>query len=78
MLNSLCTLDMLEKGSSGKVVLLESDGAIRRRFQDIGIIEGTVISCVGTSPFNDPKAYLVRGAVIALRNIDSKNIVISK
>ncbi len=72
------TLDMLREGESGRVIRLESKGALRRRLQDIGIIDGTVIKCVITSPFGDPKAYLVRDTVIALRNADSKKISLEK
>lgn len=78
MSDKLVTLDKLQAGDSGRVIMLESDGALRRRLQDIGIINGTIIKCVGKSPFGDPKAYMVRGAVIALRNIDSKKIKVEK
>lgn len=76
MSDKLFTLNMLREGKSGKVMRLESEGALRRRLQDIGIINGTEIKCVGTSPFGDPRAYLIRGTIIALRNNDSKNIKI--
>ncbi len=78
MSDKAITLDGLRNGESGRVIRLENRGAIRRRLQDIGIIDGTIIKCVITSSFGDPKAYLVRGAVIALRNSDSKNIIIEK
>lgn len=46
-----------------------------RRLSDMGFVPGTTAKCVGISPFGDPKAYLVRGAVIALRNEDAKGIL---
>ena len=76
MSDKLFTLDMLREGESGRVIRLENKGALRRRLQDIGVINGTVIKCVSDSPFGDPRAYLIRGAVIALRNNDSKDIEI--
>ena len=45
-----------------------------RRFTDIGLIENTLVECVGESPAGDPKAYLIRGAVIAIRNEDCNDI----
>lgn len=48
---------------------------IRRRFLDIGIIKGTLIKCVGISPAKDPKAYLIRGGVYAIRQDDAKYIL---
>lgn len=61
-----------------KVVVKEilSTGDIKRRLQDLGIIENTKIECVLKSPYNDPSAYLVRGTVIALRSEITKNILV--
>ena len=47
---------------------------MRRRLQDIGLISGTRVECVGVSPLGDPAAYLIRGAVIALRREDSDGV----
>lgn len=78
MSDNICTLSSLKKNESGQVIYLENEGALRRRLQDIGIIDGTEIECVGKSPFGDPKAYLIRGAQIALRNADAVKIKIEK
>ena len=67
-------LSMLRRGEKAVVLDIESDDSIRRRMQDIGIIKGTKITCVQKSPLGDPKAYLIRGAVIALRSEDSSCI----
>lgn len=47
---------------------------MRRRFLDIGLIEDTPVECIGRSPAGDPSAYLIRGAVIAIRAEDSASI----
>ena len=57
---------------------LNTTGSMRRRLLDIGLIEGTRVECLGKSPLGDPSAYLIRGAVIALRKDDCKNIIVSK
>ena len=49
-----------------------------QRLLDIGVINGTNVECVLKSPSNDPKAYLIRGAVIAIRNEDAKFIDIDE
>lgn len=49
---------------------------IKRRLLDIGLIENTAVECVGISPLGDPKAFLIRDAVIALRKSDCSNISI--
>ena len=49
---------------------------IKRRLLDIGLIPNTLVECVGISPLGDPKAFLIRDAVIALRSADCNNILI--
>ncbi len=51
---------------------------MRRRFSDIGMICGTEVECVGKSPSGDPSAYLIRGAVIAIRSADLKDVYITR
>lgn len=64
-------LNELNYGDEAKVGNVLAKGSLRRRFTDIGIIEGTNIKCVAVTPQGDPKAFLIRGAVIAIRNKDS-------
>lgn len=71
------TLRDLKQGESAKVKRVLSTGSIRRRLLDIGLIEGTKVECLQYSPAGDPVAYLIRGAVIALRSEDSSNILVS-
>jgi len=63
-------------GERGVVTGLLSAGSMRRRLLDIGLIEDTEVECLGRSPFGDPSAYLIRGAVIAIRAADSRNILV--
>lgn len=51
---------------------------LRQRLLDMGFLENSPVSCVGKSPMGDPRAYLVRGAVIALRRADSAGILIEE
>ena len=67
-------LSSLQCGQSAVVRAIETQGAMRRRLQDIGLISGTRVECVGVSPLGDPAAYLIRGAVIALRQADAARI----
>ena len=46
--------------------------------QDIGLIDGTRVECLRKASCGDPVAYLIRGAVIALRNEDAKKIFVTK
>ena len=62
---------------SARVIGIETDGDMRRRFMDMGLIRGTAVECVGRSPGGDPSAYLIRGAVIAIRSEDTKSIQVT-
>ncbi|MCB0153338.1 MAG: ferrous iron transport protein A [Anaerolineae bacterium] len=55
-----------------------SRGAERRRFMDLGILPGTVITAEMISPSGDPTAYRVRGAVIGLRREQANLIQITR
>ena len=69
-------LTCLNPGCRATVTGLKNKDSMRRRLQDMGVIEGTNIECVMKSPGGDPKAYLIRGAVVAIRSEDSDNIMI--
>lgn len=68
---TLCDLSPMEYAF---IERLACTGSIRRRLQDIGLVPQTKVICVGSSPSGDPKAYLIRGAVIAIRREDAQNI----
>ncbi len=70
-----CPLCQLAPGEATVITALHTQGAMRRRLTDLGFTRASVVRCVGQSPFGDPKAYEVRGAIIALRNRDSKDIL---
>jgi len=53
-------------------------GKMRRRLLDIGLTPGTPVQCVGKSALGDPSAYLIRGAVIAIRQRDARDVLITK
>lgn len=68
------TLNFLEIGQVGKVINVDETSALYQRFLDIGITEGSFVECVLKSPWNNPKAYRIRGATIAIRNEDASAI----
>jgi ferrous iron transport protein A len=66
----------LREGRTATVTGLSADSAIRRRLQDIGFVEGVTVSRAFSSPLGDPVAYMVKGALIALRCEDSSCIFV--
>lgn len=73
---NLTSLNSVEPGETVRVGRLLSTGSIRRRLLDIGLIEDTQVECLGRGPGGDPSAFLIRGAVIAIRSEDSQNILV--
>ena len=76
-MNYILRLSELLPGESCVVKKLESRPEIRRRLLDMGLVPKTRVKCLFRSPFGDPCAYLVRGAVIALRRDDADDIFVS-
>ncbi len=68
----------LKKGQCCLIDKILIYGDTRRRLLDLGLISGTKVKCVEISPFGDPKAFLIRGAVIALRKKECEQILIEE
>lgn len=77
MIKNICLND-LKMGEMGVITSLSAQGTIKRRLLDIGLVDNTEVQCILDSPSKDPKAFLIRGAVIALRNEDCQNVLIRK
>ena len=75
-MNTPLYLNKLDTGQTAVIGDSRHTGEMRRRLQDIGLIRGTSVVCVGRSPLGDPAAFLIRGAVIALRDRDTARIEI--
>ena len=69
-------LTSVKEGISAEVKHLISDGLSNRRLLDLGFVPGTRITCLYAAPSGTPRAYLVRGAVVALRQNDAKKVLI--
>lgn len=73
-----CTLFDIKPGQSCIVEGLTATGAMRRRLLDIGLVQQSRVSCVGKSPGGDPSAYLICGAVIAIRASDARTVLVKR
>lgn len=69
-------LNQLKTGERGRVSELLPAEDMKRRLQDIGFVDGAGVECIHESPLGDPKAYLIKGAVIAIRNEDAVKITV--
>lgn len=77
MEKKVANLNQLPLNKEGFIKELKCDGNIRRRLLDLGLVKGTKIIPVLISPSKDPRAFEVRGTIIAIRKEDAKNILIN-
>ena len=71
-------LSYINPGDSARIICLANDIDMAARLRDLGFISGSMISCVLQKPNKHIAAYLVRGTVIALREKDSRFILVEK
>ena len=75
-MNGQICLNDIHPGQHARITKVCTGSNMRRRFLDLGLIENTEVECVGRSPAGDPSAYLIRGAVIAIRASDCADIFV--
>ena len=68
------TLNDLAVGERAVVTQLTAQGGMRGRLLDIGLTCGARVRCLFAAPSGEPRAYLIRGAVIALRREDADTV----
>lgn len=75
-MNGTRTLCELPLGGIAAIAHLTGPQRERERLLSLGFIPGSSVRSVLESPWGDPVAYEVCGAVIALRRCDARQIVI--
>ena len=74
----LLRLSDLDEGESAYVAEITAAPGMDRRLTDLGLVLGTRVTCMLTSPAGDPRAYWIRGALIALRKADTDGISVAR
>ncbi len=69
-------LSTLPIGTPAKVQNHSAKGDLRRRLFDMGLTPACPVTCLYESPFGDPRAYYIRGATIALREEEAKQVTV--
>lgn len=67
-------LNNIEKNKYYIVDKIAASEKIKRRLYDIGLVNGTKIKLLFSSPSKKIKAYLIRNSIIAIRNKDASMI----
>lgn len=71
-------LSELPLNENGIIKEINCDYKIKRRLLDLGLVRGTKIKPVLVSPSKDPRAFSVRGSIIAIRKEEAEKIEINK
>jgi ferrous iron transport protein A len=71
------TLDKLKINETAFIDSINITDNLRRRLLDLGFVKGSEIIALYKSPSKNPTPYLIKGAVIAIRDEDAKNIKIT-
>ncbi len=69
-------LSALTQGENATVQSVMTEGAMRRRFQELGLVPGTEVLCLQKSFFGSLRSYLIKDAVIAIRDEDADGVII--
>ncbi len=75
-MEDVTTLDRLPVGRKAAVTGLNAPEDQRRRLMELGFVPGGRVAAVQESPWGDPVAYAVCGAVIALRRADARQVAV--
>lgn len=70
------SLDSIKLGDKVIVKKVLNDNSIKRRLLDIGLTKGTIIEKVLENFHGNLFAYMIRGALIAIRDDDAEKIIV--
>lgn len=70
------TIADLKPGQKGIVRVVGGEGAIYRRFLDMGITPGVAVMLRKTAPMGDPLEIHLRGYALTMRKEDAMKIVL--
>lgn len=73
----MISLEKTLMDKSYKIIKIDVEPTIQRRFFDVGIVPGATIERVLVSPFGGISAYFVMGTTIGIRDEDVKGILVS-
>jgi ferrous iron transport protein A len=67
-------LSDLPLGGRGVVVAIDAPPALARRFEALGFLPATEVSCRRRAPLGDPRVYELRGTQLCLRRSEAARI----
>ncbi len=66
-MSEVIQLHLLRPGQKATITKINGDGALRRRFVEMGVVKGETILIERHAPLGDPVEYFIKGYHLALR-----------
>lgn len=67
-------LSELKVGQKAKIISLESEGLLKRRLMDMGIVKGEVVYVEKIAPLGDPIDIVIKNYHLSLRKKEAEGI----
>lgn len=64
----------LKPGESGIIKKFHGQGALKKRFSDMGIVKGTGLTFIKTAPLGDPIQISIKNYELTIRKEDAKDV----
>ena len=77
MNKKIISLNELPLNVNGYIETVNCEEDIKRRLLDLGLVKGAEIKPVLVSVSKDPRAFEIRGSLIAIRKENAKGICVS-
>ena len=68
------TVRDLKVGESGVIAKVNTTGALKQRFMDMGLTKNVEVKIIKIAPLGDPIEIEVRGYNLSIRKDDAQNI----
>jgi len=72
------TLGDMRPRSKGVVVGYDADQLGARRFAEMGLVPGAVVTVVAAAPLGDPVEYAVGGSLLSIRKDDARAVIVEE
>ena len=69
------TLRDLKIGETGVIARVNTTGALKQRFMDMGLTKNVEVKIIKIAPLGDPIEIEVRGYNLSIRKADAENIL---
>lgn len=74
--NKMVSLKELAVGKKGMIVQITAKGSMKKRFLDMGLVQGAQVKVKGKAPMGDPIKVDIKGYNLSLRKKEANEIYV--